>query len=68
MLWGSTCRAVTSFRPYDLVDRTRISVNRTRVYLPTYRRTTDRMSPDASTVLLRFRPTDLTDTETGAAH
>jgi len=21
MLWGSTCRAVTSFRPYDLVDR-----------------------------------------------
>ena len=21
MLWGSTCRAVTSFRPYELVDR-----------------------------------------------
>jgi hypothetical protein len=44
MLWGSTCRAVTSFRPYELVDRpgnAYICQSNAYAYRPPYRYTTE---------------------------
>ena len=58
MLWGSTCRAVTSFRPYELVDRpgnAYICQSNAYAYRPPYRYTCRmRISADQS---IERRPT-----------
>jgi hypothetical protein len=58
MLWGSTCRAVTSFRPYELVNRlgnAYICQSNAYAYRPPYRYTCRmRISADRS---IERRPT-----------
>jgi hypothetical protein len=59
---GNLFPTVRTRRPTE--TRVYLSTERVPVYLPTDRRTdNDRTSPDASTVLLRFQPTNLTDTK-----